>query len=105
MNEQEYFAAAKRLARQLLVESGWSNQQRLEFAYELITSHEPDSREMELLTQGLEQLRESYADEPDAAAALTAEIEGLTATERVELAAMTMVVNSLINLDITKTRE
>ena len=58
MNEQQYFAAAKACARQLLKATNQSDDQRLLQAYESITSHLPDPSEMISLRGGLEAFRQ-----------------------------------------------
>ena len=62
---------------------------------------------MSKLLGALEQFRKLYSDDPAAAAALTesAGAAVIDPDEQVELAAWTMTVHSLLNLDVTKTRE
>ncbi|MDF1852710.1 MAG: PSD1 and planctomycete cytochrome C domain-containing protein [Verrucomicrobiales bacterium] len=95
MNETEYLKAARHFAKRVLEEEP---KDRLDFAYETITSQVPDQEEAETLKALLEDLQVSYQAKPELATSLT---EG----ESVELAAWTMVINTLYNLDITKTRQ
>lgn len=104
MNEEQYFLAAKQLAAWLLEQHEWEDERRLTHLYERITSRLPDDLELERLQQGLQQFRDTYADEPQLAAELT---DGFSVPDdqRANLAAYAMVVNALFNLDVTKTRE
>ena len=105
MNEGQCFSAAKQFAQRLMANEEWNDTQRLNYAYESITSHLPDESEMKSLHHGLELLRKTYEEDIDSARTMTAEIEDASARNRIEIAAYTMLVNSLFNLDVTKTRE
>ncbi len=105
LNESEYLKAARELARKVLGIEGARASQRLAFAYETVTSKLPDQQERQILSDLLRTLQKSYLESP----ALAAEIcDGLnlgTAGEKAQLAAWTVLVNALYNLDVTKTRE
>jgi hypothetical protein len=105
MNESQYFEAARHFAQQLMQTPKASDTDRLRIAFESITSHLPDAAEQAQLQRGLDAFRAVYRDDPDAAQAMTSDLPFDKDTERVELAALTMLVNSLFNLDATKTRE
>ena len=105
MNETQYFDAARHFAQQLLSNTKWNDAQRLRFAFESITSHLPDADEQANLEQGLESFRSVYRDDLDSARAMTSAQDLTSDAQRIELAALTMVVNSLFNLDAAKTRE
>ena len=116
MNEQQYFAAAMHLANSLLSQTELSDQSRIEIAYESITSHLPDDTTRKSLLSALEQFRQEYRDDPESAKKMIrenlAEADDHSAADRssastdsAELAAMTMLVHSMLNLDVTKTRE
>jgi hypothetical protein len=105
MNEPQYFKAAQRFAKDVLVRRGSSDvTDLLRYAYESVTSCVADDEELADLANAVEQFRAVYIADPKAAQAVTAEAGDITDAERVELAAWTMLVNSLFNLDITKTR-
>ena len=99
------------LAQKLLDQSAWTDRQRIEIAMETITSKPPGDQTRQRLLKALEQFRTVYRSDTDAAARMIAENETVpaeharTAAETVELASMTMLVHSLLNLDATKTRE
>jgi hypothetical protein len=100
MNEEEYLKAARHFAGRVLQEKP---EQRIAFAYETITSQLPDEQEAKSLTDLVNDLEKSYREKPE----LTAELTGDSGAEQdaVQLAAWTMVINTIFNLDITKTRQ
>ena len=107
MNEQQYFYATLQCAKELLMEPGLSEDQRIQLAYEKVTSQLPDAGEMVSLQNALQDFRQVYAEDVVAARTMTANLtdEDIPAEKPVELAAWTMLVHSLLNLDITKTRQ
>lgn len=105
MNERQYFQAAKKFARQLVAKKDVSDKQRLIFAYESITSHLPDNAELTSLTGGLGALRAIYQEDVESAKAMTTDLDQASDQQRIELAAYAVLVNSLFNLDVAKTRE
>jgi hypothetical protein len=106
MNEGQYFQAARRFAGQVLARDSSTEDARLAYAYESITSHVPDAEELASLSRGLSTMREAYREDVAAAKQLTANLgKNMSDDQRIELAAYTMLVNSLFSLDITKTRE
>ena len=78
--------------------------ERIAFAYETVTSQLPKEGDVAALAKGLEDLEALYRDKPDLAKSLI-EDEPLGAASPAELAAWTMLVNALYNLDITKKRQ
>ena len=105
MNETQYFQAAKRFARRIQSMADATEDERLTFAYESITSHRPDDKELASLRRGLAALRAAYEADSEGAKQMTADDDSADDQTRVEIAAYTMLVNSLFNLDVTKTRE
>lgn len=123
MNEQQYFTAARHWAESLLERDELNDARRIVQAYEMITAQIPEPQTLDELQQGLDAFRELYRSDSvavDAMLAATspagtgnetgvATTDTSTATDdpaqRCELAAWTMLVHSLLNLDITKTRE
>ncbi|WP_182867475.1 DUF1553 domain-containing protein [Rhodopirellula sp. JC639] len=108
MNEQQYFTAAMTLASQLLRQSEISDQQRIEWAYESITSKIPSASAMDRMIDALKQFQSVYRDNPEAAETMISLANSQSVSDRLpnaDLAAMTMLVHSLLNLDATKTRE
>lgn len=111
MNEQQYFVAAMTLAKDLLSKAELDDNGRIEFAFESITSKLPTDAVQDRLAKALDGFRSVYHDDPEAAKQMIAAFENTappnerTDAENTELAAMTMLVHSLLNLDATKTRE
>jgi Protein of unknown function (DUF1553)/Protein of unknown function (DUF1549)/Planctomycete cytochrome C len=105
MNESQYFEAARHFAQQLLGPSDQSDEQRLGIAFESVTSHVPDAAEQVDLRNGLDGFRSIYRDDVETARAITSGLTLANDEQRVELAAFTMIINSLFNLDTAKTRE
>ncbi len=104
MNESQYFEAARHFAQQLLANEQ-SDTDRLRKSFESVTSHLPDQEEQANLQNGLDGFRAVYREDLDAARELTSALPSASDSQRIELAAYTMVVNSLFNLDAAKTRE
>jgi hypothetical protein len=105
MNEGQYFLAARHLARELLTDEALADRDRLSDAYELITSRLPDQDELDLLCDSLSEFRSLYRENASEASNMTSDLVDLTDQQRVEIAAHTMLVNAMLNLDITKTKE
>ncbi len=105
MNESQYFEAARHFAQQLLANQDQSDAERLSIAFESITSHRPLPDELADLQSGLDGFRAIYQGDLDSAKAMTTDINLTSDARRIEVAALTMVINSLFNLDAAKTRE
>jgi len=101
MNEQEYMKAARSLALDILKTKP---KDPVAFAYETITSHLPDKKEAALLKEAVSDLEKEYTSAPELATELTVGVD-LSGTTAPKLAAWTLLINSLYNLDITKTRQ
>ena len=107
LNEGEYLKAARELGRKI-VAAHWSGKPPaagISSAYEIVTSQKPDAREMEIFTGLHEKLAKYYSENPELAAELCEGLETGSAEERAEIARWTVFVNTLYNLDITKTRQ
>ena len=105
LNEGEYLKAARQLARRLTSQRGPVPADALTEAYETITSRLPDPAERAVLGQLLRDLETTYAQNPALAEELCAGVALETTKERARLAAWTILVNTLYNMDITKTRQ
>ena len=103
MNEPEYFRAAKATARMTLNETQ-EVKAGLRSTYEKITSHEPDAKRLELMVVTLREFMDLYENDPALTEALTPELKEADFSERVKLAAWTMVTHSILNLELTKVR-
>ncbi len=108
MNEQQYFQAARHFARSILRSSEMTDEERVQATYEQITSQLPNEATLSLLTDSLNQFRRIYEDNTDDAVRIVADAESPpteSAESHAELASWTMLVHSLLNLDITKTHQ
>ncbi len=111
MNEEQHFAAAIHYAKTLLERSELSDDQRMVVAYESITSQEPSEQTIGQLQTARREFLNLYAGDSAAAQAMvTASKDPGIATisdsdQQAQLASWTMLVHSLLNLDVTKTRE
>ena len=99
MNEEQYFTAAKHYAQTLLKQGDLSDADRISRAYETITSQVPSDDTIAQLQAAKHGFQELYTNDPSATQAM------LAGSDDAELAAWTMLVHSLYNLDTTKTRE
>ena len=109
LNESEYMKAARRLAL-TLVNTGPELRHpshRIGAAYEIITSKEPDETEMEILTGLMKNLFQQYLENPSLSDEICGDVsmEDPSAEKKAALGALTVVVNAIYNMDITKTRE
>ncbi|WP_411845434.1 PSD1 and planctomycete cytochrome C domain-containing protein [Roseibacillus persicicus] len=100
MNETEYFAAAKHLARGVMAKENMAEDLKVSLLYETMTSRPPSDTEKERLLSALAKFRALYQDDPDSAAAMFPNTAAAG-----ESAAWTMLVHSLMNLDTFKNRE
>ena len=103
MNEEEYFKAAKTMAKAILEETRDAGT-GLSLAYETITSHEPDSKRIELMKSALADFEELYSSDHDLTESLTSELGSDRIDRRVQVAAWTMMTHSLLNLELAKVR-
>jgi hypothetical protein len=105
LNEQEYLKAARHLGLQVLSQSSANDSDRLKMVYEMITSTLPDTQEKVTLEEALNDLLHIYREQPELAQQLCEGVELPASIEASELAAWTMLISSIYNLDITKTRQ
>ncbi len=101
LNEPEYLKAARQLALKVLRQD---HQHRIAFAWETVTSKMPDDKETAMMKALLSDLTVTYQQNPNLTEESCRGVEVADAAKP-ELAAWTMAVNLLYNLDITKTRQ
>ena len=105
LNEGEYLKAARTLAQKALEAEAKDEPKRLALVYETVTSKLPDETERQVLTDLLQNLQKNYLEQPALADAICQGVNVGDAQKKAQLAAWTVLVNALYNLDITKTRE
>ncbi len=105
MNEREYLKAARHLAHETIADRSLSPADRLALLYETITSRLPDAGETGTSLKMIEDLVAMYRDNSDLADQLCEGVPLHKGVSASELAAWTMLVSTIYNLDITKTRD
>lgn len=111
MNEEQHFSAAIYYAKTLLDRRELSDHERIVAACETITSQLPRDETVGQLKTARHEFLALYQDDPAAAKAMLGNSQhpGVAAIsdsgQQVQLASWTMLVHSLLNLDLTKTRE
>jgi hypothetical protein len=105
MNELEYLKAARHLAREMIEDRSLSPADRLAVVYETITSKLPDAGETQEFLELVEDLETMYRDNTNLADDLCEGVALQKGVSSSELAAWTMLVSTIYNLDITKTRD
>jgi hypothetical protein len=104
LNERQYLLAARELARQVLADPSLGPAERLAVIYETITGQLPDAAEAEDLLRLVRELKAMYDDHASLAGQLCEAATRADGVSSSELAAWTILVSTLYNLDITKTR-
>ncbi|QEG40063.1 PSD1 and planctomycete cytochrome C domain-containing protein [Roseimaritima ulvae] len=106
LNEAEYLKAARALALRVLAQQPDDREHQIAWAYEVVTSRLPDEQEQAEFATLLADLTKYYLASPALAEQLCQGVEAVEGAEaQAELAAWTILVNSLYNLDITKNRD
>jgi hypothetical protein len=103
MNDPQWVEASRALAERLIKHGGKQPEQRIQYLSELVLSHDPSPQMASVLQQSLDQMQEHYTADPAAARELiaTGEKPRDRAIPPPELAAWTMVVSEVFNLDET----
>jgi hypothetical protein len=105
LNEGEYLKAARSLAQKALKAEATDGSKRLALVYETVTSKLPDEKERQVLSGLARNLQKNYLEQPALADSICHGLNVGDAEKKAQLAAWTVLVNALYNLDITKTRE
>ena len=107
LNDPTYVEAGRKFAERILLEAKGKPQQRIAWAYELVTCREIGDQRLDVLTAAYDRYHEHFKKSPDDAAAYLS--NGLSATEAdlppVDVAAYALVAATLLNLDEAITRE
>ena len=101
MNNITFVEAARHLAARVLQSGGLSAEQRLANAFRMVTSRRPSPAELTVLVDDLKSYQNDFRSNPEAAVKLLAigESPVPAAPNRAELAAYTLVANTILNLD------
>jgi hypothetical protein len=101
LNDVQFVEAARHLAERTLKDGGATDEERLEFVARRLLARPFRAEEQPIVKQSLADLRAHYQSQVDAAKELIAvgESKADPALDPAELAAWTMLVNELLNLD------
>ncbi len=107
MNDVTYVEAARALAQRMITEGGSSPEQRIGFAYRLITARRPPEKQMQILIEGFWYHLDRYqTDRRTGVGFLSAGESPLNnKLDAGELAAYTTVASLILNLDVAVTKE
>ena len=106
LNDITYAEAARVFASNILAEKK-SDDERMNTMFEVMTSRKPGSRELKILYQRLEDLRDQFAAQPLEAKKLinAGEYQNEHSLDQVDHAAYTVLCSVVMNLDETITRQ
>ena len=103
MNDVQWVEASRALAERVIKEGGKQPEQRIQYLSDILLSHDPPPQMEAALEKSFAQMRQHYTADPKAAHELIAVGESRSdpAIPAPELAAWTMVVSEVFNLDET----
>jgi hypothetical protein len=103
MNDVQWVEASRALAERLIKEGGQRPDQRIRYLSDILLSHDPPPQMEAVLQRSFTQMRQHYAADPKGAHELIAVGESRSdpAIPAPELAAWTMVVSEMFNIDET----
>lgn len=101
MNNITFVEAARHLAERIITQDGLTPAERIANAFRMVTSRKPEPDELAVLVGDLEQYRKDFSEKPaDAKTLLTiGEKPNDPQLDPVELAAYTLITNTILNLD------
>jgi hypothetical protein len=107
MNDPTYVEAARCLAEQMVREGGDSIARRIDLGFERVLCREPHDSELAILTAAYRRTFGEFEKDPESAAELIKVGKSVAdaAISPIELAAMTSVASTLLNLDEAVTKE
>jgi hypothetical protein len=106
MNDVQHVEAARALAERMITQGGSTADDRITFAYKTVLARSPEAEERQIVGAQLASHIERYAKDAEAAKKLVAHGESKPNDKLAapELAAYTLVANTILNLDETLTR-
>ncbi|MHC5539559.1 PSD1 and planctomycete cytochrome C domain-containing protein [Singulisphaera rosea] len=106
MNDVQHFESARGLAERILREGGTTPEARINYGFRVVLSRRPDAEELAVLREQCRAHLERFRTDKDAAKAVThfGESQPTPGLPEEELAAYTLLANTLLNLDETVTR-
>ncbi|NOY00579.1 MAG: DUF1553 domain-containing protein [Verrucomicrobia bacterium] len=105
MNDIQYVEAARQLASRMLKEGGESDDDKIRYGFLLCTATYPDEAALRVLKTSLQKFLSVYRNRPEEAGKLISVGESITDTkgDDQELAAWTMIANTILNLNFVIT--
>jgi hypothetical protein len=106
MNDVQHFEAARSFAERIMTEGGTTPADRITFAYRVALSRKPVAEEIAVLQGLLGKFRAEYSQSPEAAKKVihNGDSKPRGGLPPAELAAWTLVANTVLNLDETLNR-
>jgi hypothetical protein len=106
MNDVQHVEAARALAQRMIEQGGKTPAERIDFAYKTVLARAPESEERQIVESQLASHLERYAKDAESAKKLISQGESKPDAKVAapELAAYTLVANTILNLDETLTR-
>ncbi|MGE3819669.1 MAG: DUF1549 and DUF1553 domain-containing protein, partial [Isosphaeraceae bacterium] len=106
MNDVQHVESARVFAERILAEGGATLKEQVAWGFRVVLARRPEPGELAILTSEYEGLRERYQRDPTAAKEIlrVGESPVKTTAPEADLAAMTLLANTLLNLDETVNR-
>ena len=106
LNDPIYIEAARGLAQRAILDGGSTSDERLRYAFRIVTGRHPTPAEAAVLSAELRDRLQAFAADPETAKRLVAigESQSDASLSAGELAAWTMVARLILNLDETITK-
>jgi hypothetical protein len=107
MNNVAFVEASRMMAERILREGGGTLDQQIAYGFRLAIARYPNSRELKLLKEVYDEFLSTYEDDRSAADRLltVGEFPRAKGLDSVQLAAMTMLASTIMNLDEAVTKE
>lgn len=107
MNNVAFVEASRMMAERILREGGGTLDQQIAYGFRLAIARYPSSRELKLLKEVYDEFLSTYEDDRSAADRLltVGEFPRAKGLDSVQLAAMTMLASTIMNLDEAVTKE
>ena len=105
LNDPAFFDAARALAKRILAEAAPETAARASHGFRLCLSRRPGSQELDQLLKLHQQQSGHFRSHPEAARQLIEGTKDAAAFDAAELAAWTVLANTLLNLDEALTKE
>ncbi|WP_277478226.1 DUF1553 domain-containing protein [Catalinimonas alkaloidigena] len=101
LNDPQYVEASRLLAERMIKKGGEATEEKLSYGFQALTSRMPDARELDLLKRLYEEELATFKSDPTSADSLlqVGEHPPDPQLESPELAALTVVANTLVNYD------